>query len=92
MIFTFRRAYIQPVAPSVAREPKIISSGSPAPIFTRLDSTQPRVSPGMAAGVNSANEQYFFVLHSILLLSFVFRRRRPVAVAWSGFCELTVVL
>ena len=55
MIFTCRRAYIQPVAPSVAREPKIISSGSPAPIFTRLDSTQPRVSPGMAAGVNSAN-------------------------------------
>jgi len=38
------------------------------------------------------NEQYFFVLHSILLLSFVFRRRQPVAVAWSGFCELTVVL
>ena len=51
---------------------------------------QRRVHGGNACGLG--NEQYFFVLHSILLLSFVFRRRRPVAVAWSGFCELTVVL
>ena len=52
---SLRVRYIAEVAARVAAEPKIISRGSPADILARFESTQPSVSPGIAAGVKQAS-------------------------------------
>ena len=51
--FTRRRSHIQPTDPRVARVPTSQSRGR-AWALLRLNSRQPRVRPGMAAGVNRA--------------------------------------
>ena len=49
-----RSRYIVTAASRLATEPKIMSRGPSTAIDERLASTQPRVRPGTAAGVNSA--------------------------------------